>query len=112
MINQIQYLSFNLIIFSIPFEFILQIHHQMNKMILIQQHQQLNINKENDNNTLLDIEDKQPFNDILGVTELCCFVKENYTGFEKSSNVNADYKMLANTNKNNLNKIRYFEIKK
>ena len=60
MINQIQYLSFNLIFFTIPFEFFLKIHHQMNKMILFQQHQQLNINKENDNNTLLDIEDKQP----------------------------------------------------
>ena len=81
-------------------------------MILIQQHQQLNINKENDNNIVLDVEEKQTFNDIFGVTELCCFVKENYTGVKKSSNVNADDKVLANANKNNLSKIRYFEIKK
>ena len=43
---------------------------------------------------------------------MCCFVKENYTGIKKYSNVNADDKVLANANKNNLSKIRYFEIKK
>ena len=80
------------------------------------------INNEKDSNFIIDTEDPQlmysydnrngQFNNNFELTELFHYIKDNYTGIKKSSSITPDTLVIINKDDKEVNKKKYFNIKK